>query len=94
MLSILKAQGGNPACCERFFYTWDAPLPGVGHFISTYEGFGSPLPSFHGEPVAVEVPELDAGALADALWSALDGDNKVSLYVSVDGDEVILNKNC
>ena len=94
MLSILKAQGGNPACCERFFYTWDAPLPGVGHFISTYEGFGSPLPSFHGEPVAVEVPELDAGALADALWSALDGDNKVSLYVSVAGDAVILNKKC
>ena len=94
MLSILKAQGGDPGCCERFFYTWDAPLPGVGHFISTYEGFGSPLPSFHGEPVTVQMPELGARELADRLWDALDADNKVSLYVSVDGDEVIINKNC
>jgi len=93
MLSILKAQGGDPGCCERFFYTWDAPLPGVGHFISTYEGFGSPLPSFHGEPVTAQVPELGAGELANRLWNALNADNRVSLYVSVDGDEVILNKN-
>ena len=94
MLSILKAQGGDPGCCERFFYTWDAPLPGVGHFISTYEGFGSPLPSFYGEPVTARVPELDARELANRLWNALNADNRVSLYVSVDGDEVILNKNC
>ena len=93
MLSILRAQNARPDCCERCFYTYDAPTAGMGHFISTYEGFGSPLPSFYGEPVAVEVPELDAKALADALWSALNEDNKVSLYVSVDGDEVILNKN-
>ena len=93
MLSILRAQNACPNCCERFFYTYDAPTAGMGHFISTYEGFGSPLPSFHGEPVAVEVPELDAKSLADAVWNALDQDNRVSLYVSVDGDEVILNKN-
>ena len=56
LLSILKAQGGNPDCCERFFYTYDAATPGVGHFISTYEGFGSPLPSYHGEPVTAQMP--------------------------------------
>ena len=93
LLSILKSQDGCPDCCERFFYTYDAPVAGCGHFISTYEGFGSPLPSFHGEPVAVEVPELDARALADRLWAALYAENKVSLYVNVDGDEIILNKN-
>ncbi len=91
MLSILR--NTCPDCCERFFYTYDAPTAGMGHFISTYEGFGSPLPSFHGEPVAVEIPETDARTLADAVWNALDRDNRVSLYVSVDGDEVILNKN-
>ncbi|MDD6142439.1 MAG: IMP cyclohydrolase [bacterium] len=94
LLSILKSQNGNPACCERFFYSYDEPQAGMGHFISTYEGFGSPLPSFHGDPVAVEVPALNAAELADQIWNALDNDNKVSLYVCVDGDEVILNKNC
>lgn len=93
LLSILRAQGGNPDCCERFFYTYDAATPGVGHFISTYEGFGSPLPSYHGEPVAAQVPDLDARALAQALWDALDADNRVSLYVCVDGNEVIINKH-
>ena len=92
-LSILKAQGGDPACCQRFYYTYDAPLAGRGHFISTYVGYGDPLPSFVGEPVETDVPELDAQTLADRLWQALDADNKVSLYVCVDGAEVILNKN-
>lgn len=93
LLSILKAQGGDPACCERFFYTYGAAMPGVGHFISTYEGFGSPLPSYRGEPVAAALPEMDAQGLARALWAALDADNRVSLYVSVDGDEIIINKH-
>ncbi len=93
LLSILKAQGGKPDCCERFYYTYDSPTAGLGHFISTYEGFGSPLPSFHGEPVAVALAEADARTLAKRLWDALDAENRVSLYVSVNGDEVILNKN-
>ncbi|MDE7245614.1 MAG: IMP cyclohydrolase, partial [Oscillospiraceae bacterium] len=51
-LSILKYQeeGG---CCRQFFeYTSRA---NVGHFISTYQGDGDPLPSFAGEPVKVAV---------------------------------------
>ena len=91
-LSILKAGSADGKPCLRFFYEYEAAQTGVGHFISTYEGFGSPLPSFHGEPVAVEVPELGARALADKLWSALNADNRVSLYVCVDGEEVIINK--
>ena len=91
-LSILKAGSPDGKPCLRFFYEYEAAQAGVGHFISTYEGFGSPLPSFHGEPVTVEVPELDAKALADKLWSALNADNRVSLYVCVDGEEVIINK--
>ena len=65
----------------------------MGHFISTCEGFGSPLPSYHGEPVTAQVPDLDAPALAQAIWDALDADNRVSLYVCVDGNEVIINKH-
>ena len=67
-------------------------MPGAGRFISTYEGFGGPLPSFQGEPVEVELPELSASELAEKLWGALNEDNKVSLYVSVDGEETIINK--
>ena len=91
-LSILKAGSAEGAPCLRFFYEYEKAVPGAGHFISTYEGFGSPLPSFSGEPVAVEVPELGAAALAERIWAALDGDNRVSLYVCVDGEEVIINK--
>ena len=39
------------------------------------------------------MPDLDARALAQAVWDALDADNRVSLYVCVDGDEVIINKH-
>ena len=35
-LSILKSADGNPACCCRFFYTYDHPLPGEGRFIHTW----------------------------------------------------------
>ena len=91
-LSILKAGTPEGAPCLRFFYEYEKAVPGVGHFISTYEGFGSPLPSFSGEPVPVEVPELGARELADRLWAALDAENRVSLYVCVDGEEVIINK--
>ncbi len=91
-LSILKATPGQGEPCQRFFFEYGRAVPGMGHFISTYEGFGSPLPSFSGEPVAVEVPELAAAELAEKLWAALDSANRVSLYVCVDGDEVIINK--
>ena len=92
MLSILKARDGQPDCCQRFYYTYDTPARGVGHFISTYEGFGSPLPSFGGEPVATELPQMGAKELADALWDALNADNRVSLYVCAGGEEVIVNR--
>ena len=91
-LSILKARDGEPDCCQRFYYTYDAAIKGVGHFISTYEGFGGPLPSFSGEPVSVSLPQMDAKTLADALWDALNADNRVSLYVRVGEDEVVLNR--
>lgn len=93
LLSILKSRDGSDDCCQRFFYTWDQPTNGVGRFISTYEGFGSPLPSFHGEPVGVELPELAAAELARRLWQSLNDDNKVSLYVSVGDEDIILNKH-
>ena len=80
-LSILKSLDGDPACCCRYFYEYEAPAPGSGNFISTYQGDGSPLPSFTGEPVFADLTAPDAPALARELWESLDADNKVSLYV-------------
>ncbi len=98
-LSILKSQEGDPACCCRYFFEYDAALPGVGHFIHTYQENADPLPSFQGEPRRVTIPQVDAQTWAETLWSALNGENKVSLYVSMidvatgERDTVIVNKH-
>ena len=97
-LSILKSADGDPSCCHRYFYTYDHPLAGEGRFIHTYRGDGTPLPSFEGEPERVGLDAPDAQALADQIWSALNPDNKVSLFVRyvslTDGShqDVIRNK--
>lgn len=80
-LSILKSADGDPACCCRYFYHYDAPLAGEGRFIHTYQGDGNPLPSFEGEPVRVSLADTTPDALADRIWAALNPDNKVSLFV-------------
>ena len=43
-------------------------------------GDGNPLPSFEGEPKLVEMMD-DMDAFAEMLWSSLNEDNKVSLFV-------------
>ena len=80
-LSILKSADGDPACCLRYFYTYDHPLPGEGRFIHTYMGDGNPLPSFESEPERVTLDAPTAEVLAEQMWEALDPDNKVSLFV-------------
>ena len=98
-LSILKSLDGDPSCACRYFYEYDAPKAGVGHFIHTYEGDGSPLPSFQGEPRMVAVTAPDAETLAEELWLALDDENKVSLFVRYidletgDDETSIINKH-
>ena len=80
-LSILKSADGDSACCQRFFFEYDTPIAGSGHFISTYETDGDPLPSFRGEPRRVSFGDESAEELAQTLWNALDEGNKVSLFV-------------
>lgn len=79
-LSILKTLNGDPSCCCRYFYEYDHPKAGMGHFISTYQGNGNPLPSFEGEPIAVAL-EGTIDTFGNALWNALNEENKVSLFV-------------
>ena len=97
-LSILKSLDGDPSCC-RYFYEYEAPRAGMGHFIHTYERDGDPLPSFEGEPRRVAIAAPDAETLAGELWPALNEDNKVSLFVRYidlgtgEAETVILNKH-
>ncbi|MEG1857102.1 MAG: IMP cyclohydrolase [Pseudoflavonifractor sp.] len=80
-LAILKSAAGNPACCQRFFYEYDAPPAGMGHLISTYQGDGNPLPSFEGEPRAVALDHAAIDDFSACLWESLNTDNRVSLFV-------------
>ena len=98
-LSILKSADGDPASCRRYFFAYEAPRAGQGHFIHTYMGDGTPLPSFEGEPEQVEIPCGTPAELADLLWDSLNAENKVSLFVRYidrktgDWETVIKNKH-
>ena len=98
-MSILKSADGNPDCRERFTFSYEKPLNGTGHFIHTYMGDGSPLPSFEGEPKLVDMTDLEIDAFTDMVWDSLNADNKVSLFVRYielatgESDTRIVNKN-
>ena len=78
-MSILKSADAEGSACNRFGYEY-SPIPGLGHFIHTYECDGSPLPTFSGEPQRIAIPE-SIDEFAEEIWNALDEDNKISLYV-------------
>ena len=98
-LSILKSADGNPGCNHRFFYEYDAPVAGQGHFIHTYQENLDPLPSFEGEPRKVAITAPDAETLAGDIWLSLNDDNKVALFVRYidlktgDCEDSIINKH-
>ena len=79
-MSILKSNNGNPESCNRYTFAYNKVPAGEGHFISTYMHDGNPLPSFEGEPKWMAIPD-DMDAFAELLWSSLNEDNKVSLFV-------------
>ncbi len=98
-MSILKSADGNPDCCERYTFTYDKPIKGLGRFIHTYMSDGNPLPSFEGEPTLVEIGNDDIDTFAEKIWNSLNEDNKVSLFVryidiaSNKAESRIINKN-
>ncbi len=83
-LAILKHKDGR---CLREFFCYEGCEEDKGYFISTYQGDGSPLPSFAGEPLEIDMPE------PEAVWAALNVDNKVSLYARVGSEVKLFNKN-
>ena len=80
-MSILKSAEGDDSSCERFTYAYSNPQAGRAKFIHTYNGDGNPLPSFEGEPKTLILPDVSIDELTDLIWTNLNEDNKVSLFV-------------
>ena len=99
-MSILKSAEGDDSSCERFTYAYSNPKCGMAKFIHTYNCDGNPLPSFEGEPKTLILPDMDIDGLTDLIWTNLNEDNKVSLFVryidiaSGEAETRIVNKNC
>ena len=98
-MSILKSAEGDDSSCERFTYAYSNPLCGKAKFIHTYNCDGNPLPSFEGEPKTLELPDVTIDELTDLIWTNLNEDNKVSLFVryidieSGESETRVVNKN-
>lgn len=91
LLNILKK---NDEECQRLYYEYSYEN-NKGHFISTYDHDGNPLPSFSKDPIEVDI-DLDIEDFSKELWNSLNEDNKISLYVRyIDEDkfkDVLINK--
>ena len=96
-MSILKSADALGTACNRYTFS-SAALPGLGHFIHTYVTDGNPIPTFQGEPERVAIPN-DIDEFTNDLWTNLNEDNKISLYVrytdlaSGEITERLINKN-
>ncbi len=98
-MSILKSANGDASSCQRYTFSYSAPINGEGRFIHTYKCDGNPLPSFEGEPKLVEIGNETIDEFAQKLWENLNEDNKVSLFVRYidlntrEATSRIINKN-
>ncbi len=97
-MSILKSEDGDPENCCRYTFSYEKPQAGEGRFIHTYEKDADPLPSFYGEPTRVDITG-DIDEFTKLVWTNLNEDNKVSLFVRFIDIETgkyetrIINKN-
>ncbi|MBO4377114.1 MAG: IMP cyclohydrolase [Lachnospiraceae bacterium] len=97
-MSILKSNDGDPSSCNRYTFSYKNPKAGEGRFIHTYMRDGNPLPSFEGEPKKVALSG-NIDEFTDMLWTSLNEDNKVSLFVryinleTLEKETRIINKN-
>ena len=78
-MGICKAANASGERCLRCFYEYEDMPAGEGRFLHTYRCDGSPIPSFEGEPEIVSL-EGNIDEMTEKLWSALDRDNRVSLW--------------
>ena len=80
-MSIIKKDLFHEGGSERQFFTYDFVEPGFGYAFTTYEGDGTPLPSFSRSPYLVPIPFSDVTDIADLYWSSIDENNKIAIAV-------------
>lgn len=96
-LSVLKAGDPEGLTCQRQFFCYEKQ-EGVAHYIHTYMGGDKVLKTFSGEPHEVDIPD-DIDAFTQTVWSGIDEDNKVALYVrfidpeTMEYSDRLINKN-
>ncbi len=78
-MSILKSADIDGSACSRYTFAYPA-IAGIGQFIHTYVTNGNPIPTFMGEPERVSIPN-DIDEFTNDIWTNLNADNKISLYV-------------
>ena len=66
-MSILKSNNGDPDSSNRYTFTYEKDV--------------NPLPSFEGEPTWVSFDADDIDTFTEKIWTSLNEDNKVSLFV-------------
>ena len=86
-LSILKDSDGQGTECHRYFYEYPS-RPNYAHFIHTYEGNDTPLPTFEGEPKLFKIPDT-IEEFTDTRWNSLNDDNKISLCTMMINPETL-----
>ena len=96
-MSILKSGDAEGSFCNRYGFHYGSKA-GLGHFIHTYVCDGNPIPTFQGEPERVAIGS-DIDEMVTELWTALDEENKISLYVrtidleTLETESRMINKN-
>jgi IMP cyclohydrolase len=79
-MNILKANRADPEATDRITFRPAPPPAGYGLLLTTYQGDGSPLPSFEGDPILVPCSGTPEEIL-ERYWKALNQDNRISLAV-------------
>jgi IMP cyclohydrolase len=79
-LSILKANPANSELTDRTVFRPALPPAGLGLCLTTYQGNGSPLPSFRGDPLLLPCSG-NAETLLETYWNALNAENRIALAI-------------
>lgn len=77
-LSKISQNPSRPDSSVRSYYHYSKVEPGYGFCLHTYNGDGSPLPSFGRDPYLVRLAG-DVQEIAETYWGLLNHDNRVAL---------------
>ena len=98
-LAIIKMVTGDPPQASFQHFVYRRPRPGWGHCITTYDGDGSPLPPFTGEPFPLQLAATPRLAVRE-LWDLLNRNHRVAAlakFIDRATGEVnieIINRHC